>query len=370
MQRSSLSRSSPRVACLADLNLYVAPDGSDTAPGTLQSPFATLARARDEIRRLKTRLPATVYVRGGVYEIPATLQLSAQDSGTAAAPIVYRAYQNEKRRSSPAPIASPASSPTKGKILKTDVGAQGMHGIYFRQLFYAGQRQQLARYPNYDRRQSLCRRLGLRRRQVRPHVHRHPRRGQAHPEIPGGRRAATGRIPKKPKSWSSPATTGGTTSSASSPSTATPAPSPSPATALMRFAPAIATSCATCSKSSMRPANGISTRPPTPFTSGLRTTIPTPPSMPRASAPSFSSTKAPSYVTFRGFTFEDFEGTAITLTDTDALPHRRQHHSQRWRLQRLGRQRQPRHGQRRRRQRHLSDRQPRYRRSAAATVRP
>ena len=90
-----------------------------------------------------------MYIRGGTYELPVTLRFTAQDSGTAAAPIVYRAYQQEK------PVLTVAHRltgfvPYKGKILKADVGAQGMHGIYFRQLFYDGNRQQLARYPNYD----------------------------------------------------------------------------------------------------------------------------------------------------------------------------------------------------------------------------
>lgn len=138
---------------LADTTLYVAPNGNDTNPGTLQSPFATLLRARNEIRGLKregTPLGAvTVYVRGGTYELHSTLQLAALDSGTPDAPIVYRAYQQEK------PILTAAHLiagfvPYQGKILKTGAAAREMHGTYFRQLFYNDQRQHLARYPNYD----------------------------------------------------------------------------------------------------------------------------------------------------------------------------------------------------------------------------
>jgi hypothetical protein len=132
---------------LADTALYVAPDGSDFGSGTLQAPFATLVRARDEIRRVKPTGPVTVYVRGGLYEMPATFALTAQDSGTADAPIVYRNYKQEKVRFTAAHRIA-GFSVYKGKILQTSVTAQGMHGIYFRQLFYAGQRQPLARYPN------------------------------------------------------------------------------------------------------------------------------------------------------------------------------------------------------------------------------
>ena len=41
-------------------------------------------------------------------------------------------------------------APYKGDILKADVGRQGFKGVYFRQLFFDGKRQILARYPNFD----------------------------------------------------------------------------------------------------------------------------------------------------------------------------------------------------------------------------
>ncbi|HID23830.1 MAG TPA: hypothetical protein EYP14_15730, partial [Planctomycetaceae bacterium] len=82
---------------------YVAPNGDDTQPGTRQRPFATLKRARDAIRQRKAqyggRLPAggaAVIVRGGVYRVRQTLSLTEADSGTAEAPIVYRAAPGER----------------------------------------------------------------------------------------------------------------------------------------------------------------------------------------------------------------------------------------------------------------------------------
>ena len=71
--------------------LFVARDGSDASPGTRDQPFATLERARDEIRRLRAAgtLPdgAIVDVRAGVYVLPATFEPDARDSGSATAPI-------------------------------------------------------------------------------------------------------------------------------------------------------------------------------------------------------------------------------------------------------------------------------------------
>ncbi len=82
---------------------FVAPDGDDSAAGTEAAPFATLARARDAIRELRAEgeLPVggvTTFVRGGLYRAEEAFALSEEDSGTEAAPIVYRAYPGETPR--------------------------------------------------------------------------------------------------------------------------------------------------------------------------------------------------------------------------------------------------------------------------------
>lgn len=140
---------------------YVAPGGNDGWSGRLaqpnaaksDGPFATLARARDEIRSLsnqgKLAAPTTVFVRGGMYTLPQTFTLEAQDSGTPDSPITYRAYQDEK----PVLIGGKritGFSPHQGKILKADLASQGLKDVEFRQLFCNGRRQPLARYPNFD----------------------------------------------------------------------------------------------------------------------------------------------------------------------------------------------------------------------------
>ncbi|HUT32857.1 MAG TPA: right-handed parallel beta-helix repeat-containing protein [Planctomycetota bacterium] len=141
--------------------LYVATDGNDGWSGTLgtpnrakaDGPFATLERARDEIRKRKAvgqlQGGATVLVRGGLHCLPQTLKLGKDDSGTSEAPIVYRACGGER------PILAGGKEikgfvPHKGEVLKADAAAQGFKGITFRQLIFDGQRQHLARYPNFD----------------------------------------------------------------------------------------------------------------------------------------------------------------------------------------------------------------------------
>ncbi|MGI9286455.1 MAG: hypothetical protein ACR2P1_13785, partial [Pseudomonadales bacterium] len=82
------------------VKLYVATMGNDAADGGRDRPFATLERARNELRKLRAKDGldggAHVIIRGGVYELGNTLQLESKDSGTIQAPIVYRAYTGEK----------------------------------------------------------------------------------------------------------------------------------------------------------------------------------------------------------------------------------------------------------------------------------
>ncbi|MCE5240593.1 right-handed parallel beta-helix repeat-containing protein [bacterium] len=134
----------------AEQSIFVAPGGNDANPGTLAKPFATLARARDEARKLKAAGAVTVYVRGGIYELTAPLTLGAEDSGTVARPVVYRAYRGEK----PVLVGARRVSgfrPWKGSILQCDLKGTPLENITFRQLFCDGQRMEMARYPNADR---------------------------------------------------------------------------------------------------------------------------------------------------------------------------------------------------------------------------
>ncbi|MBM4149998.1 MAG: hypothetical protein FJ224_13290, partial [Lentisphaerae bacterium] len=115
---------------------YVAATGDDANPGTRTKPFATLERARDAARQSKG---STVFVRGGFYELTKTLKLDAKDSG-----VIWRAYRDEK----PILVGGVKITgfvPHDGQIVKANVGTN-----LFRQLFFDGQRQELARYPNLD----------------------------------------------------------------------------------------------------------------------------------------------------------------------------------------------------------------------------
>jgi hypothetical protein len=148
------------------LEFYVAPNGSDTNAGTIEAPFATLARARDAVREmLRARQaaaetleppvkepapePISVWVRGGKYYLNETLALSAEDSGTAQAPVVFAAYPGEEPVLSGG-VAIGGWTAHRGKILQAKLPQGKADSWDHRQLFLDGKRQVRARFPNAD----------------------------------------------------------------------------------------------------------------------------------------------------------------------------------------------------------------------------
>lgn len=76
--------------------IFVSPNGKDSNPGTKEKPFATLNQARDFLRQKGPRnTPATVYLRGGMYNVSSSFELSKEDGGTQNAPVIYAAFDNE-----------------------------------------------------------------------------------------------------------------------------------------------------------------------------------------------------------------------------------------------------------------------------------
>ncbi|MBI4880233.1 MAG: right-handed parallel beta-helix repeat-containing protein [Planctomycetes bacterium] len=87
---------------------FVAPAGNDSWSGTLPAPapsgadgpFASVARAKLAVRALsreaKSAGPVVVAIRGGLYELTEPLLFTPEDSGAAAAPVIYCAYGEER----------------------------------------------------------------------------------------------------------------------------------------------------------------------------------------------------------------------------------------------------------------------------------
>lgn len=145
---------------------HVATSGDDAWSGTLpepnadrtDGPFATLERARDAIRGRRRDGPAepvTVFIHRGDYPLTKTFALSKEDSGSPAAPVVWRAFGDErpvliggKAVTGWQPVADDAR--TGGRLMQADLAAQGLGEAKFGQLVWAGHRQPPARWPNFD----------------------------------------------------------------------------------------------------------------------------------------------------------------------------------------------------------------------------
>lgn len=140
-------------AAARPVELFVAPEGADTAEGTRARPFATLEQARDALRELRGtgRLSegATVWLRAGTYRLQRTFVLDRRDAGTETAPVTFRSWPGETVVLTGAHELA-GFTPFNGQILRTDASAQGFGTTPFRQLFLDGQRQTMARYPNCD----------------------------------------------------------------------------------------------------------------------------------------------------------------------------------------------------------------------------
>ena len=160
------------------LTLNVSPGGSDAGQGTPSRPFATIERARDEIRRLKAAggLPQggiSVQIAAGRYCLDHSLVFSSQDSGTAESPIEYSGFPSRQaellggvviKRTDFSEVTDPdilarIDPMARGHVVTLSLKALGIrHGGPFPvmfsdsggifELFWNGRRLPLSRWPN------------------------------------------------------------------------------------------------------------------------------------------------------------------------------------------------------------------------------
>ncbi len=180
LQRANNAARPARDAAVPEpsLHLYVSPTGSDAAGGRSgQTAFQTIARARDEIRALKTAGPLpergiAVEIAPGEYGLSDSLEFGPQDSGTTAAPVYYRASGSGPvvihgsrvlKTAELAPVSDPEllrrmDPAVRGKVLGASISALGLlhagpfpekfddsGGIF--ELFWNGKRLPLSRWP-------------------------------------------------------------------------------------------------------------------------------------------------------------------------------------------------------------------------------
>ncbi|MBO7763139.1 MAG: right-handed parallel beta-helix repeat-containing protein [Clostridia bacterium] len=157
----------------ASLEIFVAPDGDDSAAGTREAPLKTAAAA---FARVKKAGGATVTFRGGSYPVTEPIELTVEHSGRAGAPLVVRSAPGERATFttntsfSTAPalwrVADPATDPVaarlpkaaQGKVICTTLAEQGLTDADIPAirplregppcLYVGGEEYTLARYPN------------------------------------------------------------------------------------------------------------------------------------------------------------------------------------------------------------------------------
>jgi len=158
---------------------HIATTGNDTNLGTRAKPFATPERARDEVRKLRLTNPppkrgVTIWLHGGDYFRTNTLELTAADSGTPEAPIVWRAAKGETvrflggrhlsgfGRVTNSTVLARLSEKARLNVLQLDLHALGISDLgemksrgFARpltpahcELFLGGKPMTLARWPN------------------------------------------------------------------------------------------------------------------------------------------------------------------------------------------------------------------------------
>ncbi len=132
------------------VDFYVAANGRDSNPGTIDAPFDTLERARDAVReKIAGGLSADVHVfiRGGTYRLAGPVIFDLADSGTDQFAVRYSAFPGER------PVFS-GGRRIEGWKANADGTwsasiAEAREGKWtFRELFVNGERRTRARHPN------------------------------------------------------------------------------------------------------------------------------------------------------------------------------------------------------------------------------
>ncbi len=130
------------MTCWGQTTVYVAPTGSDANDGSLGKPFATVAHARDAVRKLDKKSGVTVALRGGVYPLKEAVVFGPEDSG-----VTYSAHGKEH------PVLSGGVSvqgwtPGPKGIWTTTLPEVKAGKWYFTQLFVNGKYHHRARTTN------------------------------------------------------------------------------------------------------------------------------------------------------------------------------------------------------------------------------
>jgi hypothetical protein len=125
-------------------SLYVAVNGNNKNIGSIEKPFATIAKAQHVARQLRGSVK--VYLRGGTYYLQKPVVFTLEDSRLPGEEISYEPYENEKVIVSGAVRLQLLWKRFDDNIMKASVKQK----LVFDEMFVDGEKQVIARYPNFD----------------------------------------------------------------------------------------------------------------------------------------------------------------------------------------------------------------------------
>jgi hypothetical protein len=134
-----------------DEGYFVSPNGSDENSGTINRPFKTVQKCADLVQPGET-----CWLRKGIYRE----EVRPKISGTAEAPIIFAAYQNEDVTISGTELVDDWTV-FRDAIFQTDVtlpiDSYSDTGFFANQIFVNGEMMPEARFPNLDEKRDFLR---------------------------------------------------------------------------------------------------------------------------------------------------------------------------------------------------------------------
>jgi hypothetical protein len=135
---------------------HVSPEGSDSDPGTVDSPLRTVQAARDRAAAYLANNPSSdgavvVYLREGIYQQDNPIVFGPEHSGRANSPVIYTTFADETAVISGGKPITGTWEPVEGKPYYSIGIPEAASGNWkFNNLYVNGESRARARTPNYD----------------------------------------------------------------------------------------------------------------------------------------------------------------------------------------------------------------------------
>lgn len=138
------------LAAPPQFDLTVAPNGNDANPGTPEKPLATIGKAKELVRGMRSKgldHDVVVGLRAGTYSPSEPLHFTPADGGDVTHSVTYKAYPNEKVVVSGG-IPLTGLKPGADGVWEVTIPEVKSGAWNFRDLYVNGERRPRARFPN------------------------------------------------------------------------------------------------------------------------------------------------------------------------------------------------------------------------------